>query len=204
MRLQLLCLALFCTIARLHPLVQEDTNLAFFNTSGADVELSSVEAVDTFLYNISRNDADLNAGYTCNRKPFLPWRQILKANCVGAMNLFPSNAESHFFSRRALTEMWRVPQERSIGDCFIKVDIIDFTVGVQSSWERVKAAMTRILVFCPRGEQVTKTYGGRSSTGTQGKLVVIINRRGSNEEEGDQSAVNSQLPSPSQTLFASF
>ncbi|KAI4162378.1 MAG: hypothetical protein LQ342_003944 [Letrouitia transgressa] len=201
MRLQLLCLTLFGTVAHLHPLVQEDNSLAFFNTSSADTDFLSADAVDAFLYNISRTDTESNTGYTCNPRPLLPWRQILKANCVGAMNQFPTNTQQHWFTRMG-PEMWRVPQERSSGDCSIKVDIRDLTVGVESSWIRLKAAMTRVLVSCPDG-RVSKTYGGRSSTGTDGKLVVTINRRGT-REEGGQPLASSQLPSPTQTLFASF
>ncbi|KAL9611154.1 MAG: hypothetical protein Q9167_004176 [Letrouitia subvulpina] len=163
MLFKLICLALVSTFGRLHPAAQP-------------IEVDKISA-DMVLYN--RTSDDVNAGYGCYPRPFLPWRQLIISNCMAALQRWPNIREDRAFSRFITAGIYKLPQETSAGDCTVKVDTdyaADFT-----SWDRVKQAAMRVIRYCPPEPAKLRTYGGTSRTGNAQRIVVTVMRSGTLE-----------------------
>ena len=121
------------------------------------------------------------------------------SDCSRAMMRFPQNIDPHLFHPGPIEDIYRLPTERIVGQCLMRVGLMgdraDFT-----SWLAVGTVALQLELACAnqRHQFGFGLTGGYTYTGSEGRITVSllkVKKRDKNEE--DSPSVNNNTISSS-------
>ena len=131
------------------------------------------------------NSTTLGEPYECFGYGNYKARQAKFTDCARAAAFLPNlHTPGSFHRGDSEKDPFAVPRVETYGTCEVKIDV-RFGRADESTWQSVSIAINKILVACAGGYGQGAMTGGKTSAGSEDRIVITVGNKNFKDGVGD-------------------